>query len=192
VSKTYATILGERLGELAGPRVAAMMLRKVAADRNDTDSYLALTNEINRLTNVIARSPEGGWIPLPFNVAKAQGIFDPEDLSEVENAIVFFTVASAMLRKAGAARDPAGCSLTLGCADICVELYGVRRFLADLDRDRQYWRDDTGVCGAVLDWAMTEGFDDFFGRHGWSWRSAHGYRQRYVTWTLEAMAKRRF
>ena len=100
VSKTYATILGERLGELAGPRVAAMMLRKVAADRNDTGSYLALTNEINRLTNVIAKSPDGGWIPLPFNVAKAQGIFDPEDLSEVENAIVFFTVASAMLRKA--------------------------------------------------------------------------------------------
>jgi hypothetical protein len=34
------------------------------------------------------------------------------------------------------------------------------------------------------------GFEEFFSRHDWDWRSAHEFRQRHVTGMLLAMLKR--
>jgi hypothetical protein len=62
-----------------------------------------------------------------------------------------------------------------------VELYGVRRFLADVDRDRAFWREGGGVVGSLLDWAADEGFSEIMNHYGAaSWESAFEFRQRHV------------
>lgn len=96
LSKTFAAIHGEGLGELAGPRIAALMLREVARDSRDEEGARALMNEIRRLSNILIRTP-AGWETMPF--ADAIEHLDPDDVSEVENAIVYFIVSSAMHRK---------------------------------------------------------------------------------------------
>lgn len=90
------------------------------------------------------------------------------------------------------------------CANLVVERYGVRRFLADVDRDRQFWRDVADepcaparasgragsavgapaerhgrretVVGAALTWAADEGFEQVTGG---KFESAHQWRQRH-------------
>lgn len=98
-SKTFAAIYGEGLGFLGGPRIAALLLRKVATDMGLLeDIEKSLIPEINRLTCVLAPGPNG-WQNYPWAQALAAGIIDDDDKSEVENAITFFIVASAMHKK---------------------------------------------------------------------------------------------
>ena len=71
----------------------------------------------------------------------------------------------------------------MGCADIVLELVGLRRFFADLDRDRQYWRDAPGsVVATILDWAGGAGFEACFWERAdeFPWRTALEFRQRYM------------
>ena len=101
LSKTYAAVIGSGLGEVAGPAVAAMTLRAVAktlvAKDGDADALtLPLLNEIRRLSNVLAPTPQG-WETIPLHDALAANRLDPEDIGEVENAIVFFTLCSAIM-----------------------------------------------------------------------------------------------
>lgn len=108
ISKTFAAIYTEGLGIAAGPRVASLLLRKVAEDMGGTDERAraaawedvqnGLMAEIKRLTNVVV-SGHGGWTTLPFQEAVDRKMLDPDDASEVENALAFFTVASAMHKK---------------------------------------------------------------------------------------------
>ena len=96
-SRVFNRIYTDGLGEMAGPRVAALVLRDVAKEQREyADQYTALINEIRRLTNVLLRT-ENGWETIPF--ASATSLLDDQDVSEVENAIVHFTVSSAMHRK---------------------------------------------------------------------------------------------
>jgi hypothetical protein len=101
ISKTFSAIHGEGLGSIAGPRVASLILREVAKRNDDkagtlTAAALTLMNEIRRLTNVLTPGPNG-WTMIPFE--EAAKTIDPDDLSEVENAIVFFIVYSAMHKR---------------------------------------------------------------------------------------------
>lgn len=83
---------------LSGSRVAAMHLRKCADRlqmRQEVDG--GLMPEIERLTNVIALENGKGWITHPYYEAKAW--LDDEDRSQVENAIAFFIVNSAVTPK---------------------------------------------------------------------------------------------
>jgi hypothetical protein len=98
ISKTFSAIHGEGLGSIAGPRVASLILREVAKRNDDEAGALTLMNEIRRLTNVLVSGPRG-WTMMPFQDAVDAKTLDPDDLSEVENAIVFFTVYSAMHRR---------------------------------------------------------------------------------------------
>lgn len=96
ISKTFAAIYGHGLSSLAGPRVAALMLRKVAADggfQDDVDN--GLMPEIRRLTSVLTLA-DGKWGQVPMQVALDQGSLDADEVSEIENALVFFMVISAM------------------------------------------------------------------------------------------------
>lgn len=69
----------------------------------------------------------------------------------------------------------------MGNADYLVQCYGIRRFLADVDRDRQYWRDGTGHLGALLDWLGGEGWPEFALQAGLEhYANAHQFRQRYL------------
>ena len=53
---------------------------------------------MQRLSNVIAPGGQG-WAAMPLHVAVAQGLLDEADVDEVENAIAFFILASAMHKK---------------------------------------------------------------------------------------------
>lgn len=98
LSKTWAAIYAEGLGPLAGPRVASLMLHEVAKKMNDPHSALSLMNEVRRLTTVMTRE-HTGWVSIPFQDAADHKMLNEDDLSEVTNGIVFFTLASAMHRK---------------------------------------------------------------------------------------------
>lgn len=100
ISKTFAAIHSEGLGIAGGPRVAALLMRDIAQRMAGPDGDSAsvsgdLTNEIRRLSNVVAPGPSG-WTVTPFQEAIDNKSIDTDDLAEVENALAFFTVASAM------------------------------------------------------------------------------------------------
>jgi len=98
IAKTFAAIHAGGLGEVAGPRVAAMVLRDVARRERDEEGAVALTSEVRRLTNVLAATPTG-WDRVPYEEVVTRKALDDDDLSEVENALIFFMVASAMHRR---------------------------------------------------------------------------------------------
>jgi hypothetical protein len=102
ISKTFSAIHSEGLGDIAGPRVAALIMRRIAARNKDDESMTSLTNEIRRLTNVSMKTPNG-WEMIPFQEVVNNGSVSADDLAEVENALAFFIVVSAMHRKQVAA-----------------------------------------------------------------------------------------
>ena len=103
IAKTFTEIYAKGLSVSSGPRVAALMLRDVAKAMGQWEGAQGveqgLMAEIRRLSNVVAPA-NGRWTTLPFEDALQQKIFDEDDLAEVENAVAFFTVASAMHKKA--------------------------------------------------------------------------------------------
>lgn len=103
IAKTFAAIYNEGLGILAGPRVAAHVLKKIAVASGEWDGdggvARGLMAEIRRLANVLLPGPKG-WETVPLEDAIRREMIDPDDASEVENAIVFFCVASSMHKRA--------------------------------------------------------------------------------------------
>lgn len=99
ISKTFASIYSEGLNVMAGPRVAALMLRQTAETMGvwlgEDGVEAGLMAEIRRLSNVLTLG-DNGWQMQPLQVALDRQVLDAEEVSEVENAIVFFTVASLM------------------------------------------------------------------------------------------------
>jgi hypothetical protein len=68
----------------------------------------------------------------------------------------------------------------------------VDRFIADIDRDRQFWRDGAGrdglhhcagpasIVAAVLDWAAGDGFLLMADDNDWDFRTPAEFRQRHM------------
>jgi hypothetical protein len=106
ISRTFATIYTQGLGIVAGPRVAALVLKDVATSmgiwEGPAGAANSLMSEIRRLTS-IATPGSNGWEVLPYSTAISRGLIDPDDAAEAENALVFFTVASSMHRKSESA-----------------------------------------------------------------------------------------
>jgi hypothetical protein len=99
IAKTFSQIYSGGYGVTAAPRIAAMLLRDVAAEEGSKEGVQnGLINEIHRLTNVLVLG-NAGWETLPLEDALKRGLLDEDDASEVENAVVFFTVASAMHKR---------------------------------------------------------------------------------------------
>jgi len=102
MAKTFSSIYNEGLGVTAGPRIAALVLKRVADNmgvwEGETGVRNGLVNEMRRLTNVITPS-ENGWQTIPFKEAIDRGLIDEDEVSEVENALTFFTVAYRLHRK---------------------------------------------------------------------------------------------
>jgi hypothetical protein len=93
------TVIVSMYSEVAGPRVAMMTLRDVAEQmgvRNEVEQNLI--PEIRRSTNVLVPG-ENGYETVMYQIALDRGVFDEEDAGEVENALAFFTVYSAMLKR---------------------------------------------------------------------------------------------
>lgn len=102
ISKTFAAIISEGLSFISGPRVAAMLLKKIAVDQGDWEGRagveMGLMAEIRRLSNVVMPS-ETGWVTVPFQDAIDKKLLDGDDIAEVEGLICFFICASAMSRR---------------------------------------------------------------------------------------------
>lgn len=107
LSKLFSRMMVEGLREIAGPRVAYLMLRDVAQATSrgpgvswweGTDGVeMGLLAEIERLTNVVGPDPKGGgWATLPLRGAIAQKWLSAEEFSEALGQITFFTMASSV------------------------------------------------------------------------------------------------
>ncbi len=103
LAKTFTQIYAQDLGVGSGPRIAYIMLRKMAEDLGKNvvqDVEATLIPEIRRLANVIMPTEDNrGWETIPYQEAVNRKLLDEDEISEVENAITFFTVVSRMHRK---------------------------------------------------------------------------------------------
>jgi hypothetical protein len=66
-------------------------------------------------------------------------------------------------------------------------------FLADIDRNREYWRDcDGSIVSEILDYAAGAGFEELMSEIGLEeYESAQHYRQRHAMAMLKVMMKAR-
>jgi hypothetical protein len=98
LTRTLANLYANGAGPSMAPRIASRALRDAAKQMDEEqDISLNLMNEIIRLTNVIMPSTNGGgWQNLLYYDVKSRKLVDEKVLREVENAIVYFIVASAL------------------------------------------------------------------------------------------------
>ena len=121
IAKTFSAIHSEGLGAIAGPRVAAKLLKNIAVRDETWEGPLGVEagvmNEIRRLTNVVIPSGVAAvldektsendpdvwrapaWSTITLHEALQKGMIDNADKEVVENALVFFTVVSSMHTK---------------------------------------------------------------------------------------------
>lgn len=102
MSKAFSAMYGEGLGMISGPRIAALMLRRVAEDAGKLSDCELLIAEIRRLANVMvpAQKPQTGWSIYPFEVACQHNMIDEDDIAEVEGVLAFFTLTWRLHRRA--------------------------------------------------------------------------------------------
>lgn len=206
LNRAFTALMNE--GQFSG-RVAHLLFRDVAKDlagRAAEGERLAapVLNEIRRLSNIALATPKG-WETLPLDDALSRHLIDADDVAEVLSALVFFTVGWHFA-ESDAQRIPQWRCENVGCANLIIGLYGILRFLGDLDRDREFWRNgacatayspagdngdnhrsirsDIHVVAACLNWVVNEGFAEFFGQDDfdWDWKSAAQFRARH--WAL--------
>jgi hypothetical protein len=95
----------ERLGNasMTAPKTAMICLEEHAKAGNvwegDDGVEHGLLGEIRRLTNVILPGPRG-WETMMLTDALSANLITQDDIDEVEGAIVFFTLSSALAPKA--------------------------------------------------------------------------------------------
>jgi hypothetical protein len=94
--RTLSDLYANGIGPSFAPRVARLRLKDTAKEMNDQEDISAnLMNEIHRLTNALMPS-NGQWQTIPFIEVINRKLIDDQTIAEVENAIVYFTVASAV------------------------------------------------------------------------------------------------
>jgi hypothetical protein len=99
ITKVLSNLYANGIGPAMAPRIALLILKDTAKEMNDQkDISYDLMQEIYRLTNFLMPDPTGvgGWRTIPFIEVKRQKLVDETSISEVENAIVYFIVASAI------------------------------------------------------------------------------------------------
>ena len=112
ISKTFTRIYAENLSFMGGPRNAALMLKDMAKNTARPDRSgdwwegqdgveRGLRPEMRRLTTVmVPRAEGGGWEQVQYDDAIARDMLTEDEASEVEGAVAFFTVNSAMHKAA--------------------------------------------------------------------------------------------
>lgn len=97
LSKTFSAIFSEGLGVVAGPRIAYLMLERIAGDMSIWDGEKGvrntLVNEIIRLANLVYPVEGKGYDTIPLDMALERKIVD---LDEVAGQLVFFTCISSL------------------------------------------------------------------------------------------------
>lgn len=101
MAKAYGMLIREGTVVVTGPRIAARIVKKIAEQEGTWEGadgvQLGLHQEIRRLTQVMYAG-KGGWETLPLDDAQRMGILDSEACADVENQLMFFTLASWMAR----------------------------------------------------------------------------------------------
>jgi hypothetical protein len=99
IGQTVARIHAKGLNVVAGPNIAALMLRQVAEAEGRWDGPDGVKNgllaEIRRLTNVVVPGPQG-WATLPLDEACKRDLLDEAAADAVEGAACFFSCASCV------------------------------------------------------------------------------------------------
>lgn len=98
VAKTFTELFADGIANAGGVRIAQLVMRDIATEDGSQDKYQAFIAEIRRITSVLLPSKEG-WSVRLLHDAIHHKLIDEDDSSLVENALVFFTVFSAMLRR---------------------------------------------------------------------------------------------
>jgi len=184
IARTFNEIYGGGYGVIAGPRIAADLLESAARASNEWDGPTGvergLLGEVYRLTNVAVPGASGGWDVVPYQIAVSTGQISEDDADEVNNALVFFYCGLVDAQKDGLAGNHPRQFETLGRAFYVLERYGIRGFLEDVDRAREFWREGDHVVSALLDWAAGSGFEQIMAQGGVkSWSSSHEFRNRF-------------
>lgn len=98
LTKTLSNLYSNGIGPAMAPRIAARMLKDTAKEIDEkNDISINLMQEIYRLTNILMPNANGsGWRTMPFIEVKNRKMIDDQSISEVENAIIYFIVASAL------------------------------------------------------------------------------------------------
>lgn len=104
ISEAFTVIYSKGLSVYAAPRIAALVLRDIARASGAWEGPEGVENglvaEMHRLSNVLMPVDGKGWQTMPYADAVARQMLSKEEQGEVEGAIVFFMVASAMHRRA--------------------------------------------------------------------------------------------
>jgi hypothetical protein len=104
---------------------------------------------------------------------------------------VFFYLGFVGPQAIGARPDDLPHAHRLWLADNVIDAYGLDQLLADLDAQREYWREGDSLVHSVLDWIATEGFDAFFSRMpNWDFHTAADFRHRYLIGLGKALSGR--
>lgn len=100
LARTWSSLESDDLGITAGAAVALMALKDVAekGDETDRETCKTLMATIGRNASYVGLSEEG-FDPVPLSTAIKRGLISDDDRAEVENALVFFIAASAILPK---------------------------------------------------------------------------------------------
>jgi hypothetical protein len=109
LAKTLSMMIEQEILLVGGATVARSMLEDIS--RNTPRAGGAsnwwegvdgvengLLGELRRLTSVLAPKASGGWETLMFEEAVKVDLFTEDEVAEVENAQVFFTLVSRMLK----------------------------------------------------------------------------------------------
>lgn len=121
ISMAFTRIMSGGHGSVGGPRVADKLLRKSAETLGVWVGPDGLEKgfwaEVHRLTLVFVQK-DNGWEMVPWYEARTNSdVIEPEDVSEVEAALAFFTLASLMHRRS-VLKDMLGVALGLWGAGI--------------------------------------------------------------------------
>lgn len=109
IAKVFSRLYSEDVTFLGGPRVCALLLKEIAQHTPGPDGTgnrwdgpegveNGLLNEIRRMTNVIAMG-EDGWQTVPYADALKRSLMSPEEASEVDGYLCFFTFNSLMQKR---------------------------------------------------------------------------------------------
>ena len=75
----------------------------------------------------------------------------------------------------------------MGRANHVVQFYGIHSLLADLDSGREFWREGDTIVHSVLDWIVTEGFQEFMAQYEFEYQSPKEWRERHFIALLKKL-----
>jgi hypothetical protein len=101
LAKSFSIITEDGINVIAALATSKLALKDAAEAKGIWPAVERnLIGEIRRLSNVVSPSDGGGWKTSPLEMAIRENSLDGDEMQEVENTLVFFTLISLLFRKA--------------------------------------------------------------------------------------------